>query len=491
MSSSWNRLRLATRLGITHGVLVAILAVLLVVTLQGLLRMLGVMTLISDQKLTSLDAEEELHRSAWGIEVALRHGRIACVEGRPEQLVRDRIGVARASFADVLGRRGTVATPPLRDAALRYAVFADEVLAASTCEFLCRSSTEDRRAKLDEEMTDAWIDRLHELHADIEVKEERARDIGRRTTNTGLLVAIVGVVAAVIVVRWTARSVTRPIASLGAAATRLGEGDFAPIAPVGGPVEIEDLRRNLERTREKLLGVDRLKQAFLASVSHELRSPLGRLRQAIALLADGTVGPLSPQQDRVVALAGRACEQEVRIVEALLDMSRVGSGLPVQREAGCDLEKVVDAAVEGEREAAVDRGVGVRIVRDASPPSVTLDSALIERAVANLVRNAISVSPRDGEVQVVIGMRPQGEGRAIRIDVIDDGPGLSDEVSARIFQPFSAAAVTKVGRPAGIGLGLSLAREVARAHGGDLDVARDEARTTFRLEIPVEAEVSG
>jgi two-component system sensor histidine kinase GlrK len=479
-------MRLATRLGITHGVLVALLLVLLVVTLQGLLQMLGVMTMISDQKLSSVDAEEALHRSAWGIEVELRHGRVACGEGAPEATVRERIEGARARFAQVFEERRDVASAPLRDAALRYEAFAADALKAPTCGFLALTSTEDRRTKLDEEMTNVWIDRLHELHTDIEAKELSARAIGKRTAASGLVVALLGAVTAVIVARWTARSITRPVARLAADATRLGEGDFAPIAPVDGPMEIEELRRHLERSREKLLGVDRLKQAFLASVSHELRSPLGRLREALALLADGTVGEVTPLQKRVITLAGRACEQEVRIVEALLDMSRVSSGLPVQREAGCDIERVVDAAVDGEGDAARERGVAVRVSCEKRPPSLNLDSALVERAVANLVRNAISVSPRDGAVHVVVGMHEGARGRSVRVDVVDDGPGLSPEVAGRLFEPFAAASVAEAERPAGIGLGLSLAREVARAHGGDLGTMRNEGVTTFRLELPVD-----
>lgn len=483
-------MRLGTRLGITHGVLVCLLIVLLVVTLQGLLRMLSVMTTVSDERLSTLDVEEGLHRAAWGIEVALRHGPVTCAQGEhasSEALARERIAAARASFAEVLGRHQDIAPVRLRNASLQYASLADEAIAAPTCAFLLTPALDARRTTLDEEMTDAWIDRLQELHADVKRTEDRARTIGQRTALSGVLVAIFGALTAVIVVRSTARSITGPVARLAADATRLGEGNFAPIGAVGGPLEIEGLRRNLERTREKLLGVDRLKQAFLASVSHELRSPLGRLREAIALLEDETVGKLSVQQVRVVGLAKRACEQEVRIVEALLDMSRVSSGLPVQLEAGCDIERVVGSAVAAEEPMASERGVAIRVTCDATLPSLTLDSALIERTVANLVRNAVSVSPRNGEVRVVVGVHGEGVERAISVEVVDQGPGLSPSVQGRLFQPFAAAAVVEVDRPAGIGLGLSLAREIAVAHGGNLDIARERGATTFRLELPVEA----
>lgn len=483
----WRRMRLGTRLGLTHGALVALLIVLLVVTFQGLLRMLAVMSTVSAERLSTLDAEEKLHRAAWRIEVALRHGRLACADNRSEDVTRDRIATERSDLLAVFAMHGAAAPPRLREAARNYQLLADESLAGSPCSFLSSTAADLRRTLLDEEMTNAWIDRLQELHSDLQATEERARSIGQVTALCGVLVAILGAVTAVVVVRTTARSITQPVGRLAADATRLGEGSFAePIAEVDGPLEIEGLRRNLERTREKLLGVDRLKQAFLASVSHELRSPLGRLREAISLLSDGTVGRLSAEQTDILRIAGRACEQEVRIVEALLDMSRVSSGLPLRLEASCDIERIVAAAVDSERSAAQERGVRLGVVREAHAPSLTLDSALIERAIANLVRNAVSVSPRDTEVRVVIGLHGAAEQRTVRVDVVDQGPGLAPAMAERVFQPFASAAVTEARRPAGIGLGLSLAREVARAHGGELEHARDQRATTFRLELPIE-----
>lgn len=341
---------------------------------------------------------------------------------------------------------------------------------------------DERRLKLDEDLTDAWIDRLHEVHEDIEAKEARARDIGDRTKSAGIVIAVIGAALALIIARFTAESVTRPIAALAAAATRLGEGEFTPIVSVGGPLEVEALRADLERTREKLLSLDRMKQSFLASGSHELRSPLGRLREALSLLSDGTVGELTAQQKRVVTLARNACEQEVRIVETLLDMTRIGSGMPVQRAAGVEIARVVDAAVEAEKTEASTRGVTIAVTQADTAPSIIADAALLERAIANLVRNAVSVSPKDSSVEVQVTT----DEKRICIEVRDRGPGVDPELAKKVFEPFNAAAVKAAGRPAGIGLGLSLVREVARAHGGDVSVERRDDQTVFRFEISTE-----
>lgn len=486
-------LRLSTRLGLTHGVLAALLLILLVVTLQGLVRMLGLITEIHDERFSSVDAEEELHRSAWALEVAVRHGQTSCAHGADEPAVRARIDHARGVLRDALARR-VDGPEPLRAASQRYLTLADGAFTGGTCAYLRAPATDAFRAALDEEITTVWIDRLHELHTDIQAREEAARRVGIITAITGLLVAVVGAVAAGVIARTTARSVTAPIAQLARDATRVGEGDFAPIPAPRGPLEVQELWRDLENMRTRLAELEKLKNGFLANVSHELRSPLTRVREGLALLADGTCGPLSDRQERVVKVASRACEREVRIVTALLDMSRLRSGLPLKVEAGCDIDRVIDAVVVEERADAAERGVEVDVEADGAIPAMEIDSALVERALANLVRNAVSVSGRGQHVRVrrraVDGASSEEPGRRVRIEVADDGPGLPAEVLAADFKAFSAAAVDGkggAGRPAGIGLGLSFAREVARAHQGELSVLRsDETGTTFCFEIQLE-----
>jgi len=476
-------LRLSTRLGISHGALVTLLLILLVVTLQGLVRMLGLVVEIRDQRLSNVDAEEALHRASWKIEVAMRHGRTTCSAHAADGAEAAALHAARGELVALMEKRNDV-SERLRSGAQRYIALADAGLAGDTCAFLVSADTDERRIALDEELTDAWIDRLQELHADIQAKEDRARRIGMSTTVGGIAVALLAAIAAIGIARSTGRSVAEPIRTLAASATRLGEGDFAPIPAVSGPREVEELWSDLERAREKLEEVDRLKQGFLASVSHEMRSPLTSVREALSLLADGTCGPLNPKQERVVDLARSACEREVRIVEAMLDLSRFRSGMPLKREAACDIDKVLDAAVDEERETATSREVIIEIEEGGSAPLLQIDSALVERAIANLVRNAVSVSRAGQRVRIV---RSVDRDRALLLDVVDGGPGLDDDVRASLFRPFATAPVPGVARPAGIGLGLSFAREVARAHGGDLTLLRSDAEgTTFRLSLPVE-----
>ena len=480
-------LRLSARLVISHGALVVVILVLLLGTLQGIVRMLGLMSEIQDQHLSLLDSEEELHRSAWGVEIALRYGRETCAQPGGEEKIRAGIEVARTELRAQIARFGAQAPAELRSAVQRYAELSDDALAGPTCAFLDRPSSDTLRTRLDEDLTNVWIRRLQVLHGAMKAKEEGMRGIGIMTVALGVGVAAVAAVAAIVIARSTARRVTEPVARLARAATKLGEGDFEPIPEENEPAEVGELWRDLDRLRQRLLESDRIKSAFLASVSHELRTPLGRLREAIALLTDGTCGPLNERQARVGNIASRACEREVRLVNALLDLSRLRAGEPLKLRSGCDIDKIVADAVEDERADAEEQRVVIEIDATGGAPSTELDPALLERAVANLVRNAVSVSPKDKVVRVErkIGGEPTGD-RRILIDVSDSGPGLPPSIRDGVFRAFGAAPVPGTSRPLGIGIGLSLARDVARAHGGDLTVLRTGPDgTTLRVEIPL------
>lgn len=480
-------LRLSTRLSMSHGALVVVILVLLLGTLQGIVRMLALMSEIRDQHLSRLDAEEELHRSAWGVEIALRYGRETCEEPGGEEKIRGRLEAAREGLQSQVTRTGGQAPSELRIAVQKYMALSDDALAGPTCAFLGRTSIDARRTRLDEELTNVWIRRLHDLHGEIKGKENGMRDIGIMTVALGVGVAAVAAVAATIIARSTARRVTEPVARLAGAATKLGEGHFEPIPEESEPAEVGELWRDIDRLRQRLIESDRIKSAFLASVSHELRTPLGRLREAIALLTDGTCGALNEKQARVGAIASRACEREVRLVNALLDLSRLRAGEPLKLRAGCDIDKIVADAVEDERADADEKRVAIEIETTGSAPSAELDPALLERAVANLVRNAVSVSPPNQVVKVERKLDDESTGdRKVVIDVTDSGPGLPPSIRDGGFRAFGAAPVPGTSRPVGIGIGLSLARDVARAHGGELRVMRSGPDgTTLRVELPV------
>jgi len=482
--------RLASRLLLSHTVLAGVLLLALAMAVVSLVRMTSLIAEVRDHEFGTIDEDQRLHRAAWAIEVASRHGIVACERGLngPE--------IARPIRAALVGLDAQIAARhvkerPIDRAADKYRDFAQRMLVPNICATLMASDARRLRTELDEELTNAWIDRLLELHGAILAKEDEARRIGARAVTTGVVLGLALLAAAVLIARRMAIGVTRPLAELSRAARRVGEGDFSPIPMARGPVEVEALSQELDRMRARLGELDQLKQGFVASVSHELRTPLAKVREALALLTDGAAGALNERQARVVKLAQRACEREIRIVSALLDLSRLRAGRPLRLEAGCSFDQILRAVLDEEHEAADERGVAIELEKSGEAPPACLDMALLERAVANIVRNAVSVSSRGQVVRVSRRLVEQGpEGRPgtwIQLTVKDQGPGIPEALRKDLFTAFVTHTVN--GRPerVGVGLGLALAREVFRAHGGEVELMDDEAPgALFSLWLPLD-----
>jgi len=222
-----------------------------------------------------------------------------------------------------------------------------------------------------------------------------------------------------------------------------------------------------------------------------MRTPLTKIREALSLLSDGAGGKLNERQARIVQIAQVACEREIRTVTTLLDLSRLRAGVPLQRKPGASVDEVVRSAVLDEDVEAHERGVIVDVETPGEAAKACLDMALIERAIANVVRNAVSVSKKGQHVRVrrdLVVEGPSGlAGSWARISVADEGPGIPPEIRQVLFDAFVTHSVESSPKRVGIGLGLALAREIARAHGGDIEAADEPTGgAVFLIWLPLE-----
>lgn len=480
-------MRLFTRLLIGHSAPVLVVTVALALTLAALLRMTAVLKTVSNTELVALHKEGVLHRGCWSIDVAMRQGESAC-SAHPADA--EAAGMIERAAADL--RRIIADTPSasvgMREVADGWLDIAEEVLNGNVCAALQSKSLQVRRSRLDDQLTDLWGDRLNELYAGVASKEDRAQSIGVTAVTTGTALALGSILLGMLLARRMARTVNLPLARLATITRRVGRGDFSTPVSAQGPPELVALANELELMRRQLAQLDLMKQSFLASISHELRTPLSKIREALSLLSDGAVGPLDDQQRRVVQIARVACEREIRMVTTLLDLSRLRTGSPLRLRDNSSVDAVMEAAVADERSEAAARDVRIVVRTQGEAPPCRLDPVLIERAIANLVRNAVSVSTAGQEVTVTRTNEPPegGRGSWVRITVSDSGPGVPDDIRDTVFNAFVTSAVPRSPKALGVGLGLALAREVARAHGGDLVL--DETTNigaTFHFRLPM------
>jgi len=239
-----------------------------------------------------------------------------------------------------------------------------------------------------------------------------------------------------------------------------------------------DRVRHAEEARRAALEVEReaLRSQLLSSVSHDLRTPLSTITgAATALLGDpGLDG--TTRQELTESIVDEA-ERLERLVGNLLDMTRLEGGAVVPRREWVPVEEVVGSAL-----TRLERQLGGRQVRTQIQPDLPLlsvDPVLLEQGIANLLENAVKHTPRGSELTVAA----RRVGDEVLLEVADRGPGLLPGEEERVFERFhrGAAAGSR-----GVGLGLPIARAIARVHGGQLVAARREgAGAVFRMTLPV------
>lgn len=480
-------MRLSTHLSISHAVPVLMVTLALGLSLIALVRIGMVLTTLNDAELEALRDEGTLHRQAWTLDVAMRHAHNACTTGHASTEPIRRVKVE----ADALRRLIPSAAPgPMRTLAEGYRETAAAVVQGDACQNLLNERLQGRRAELDESLTNVWVDRLSVLHTAVAQKEREANRIAVTATWVGMPLAVASLLLAMTTARRMAKIVTQPLTTLSAMAQRFGRGDFQGSITVHGPSEVLAFANELENMRKHLQQLDSLKQGFLASVSHELRTPLSKIRESLALMEDGAVGSFEARQMRVIHIARSACERQIRLVTTLLDLSRLRAGSPIRLRDGASIDNVLHAALEDESSEASQRGVEIELATEGEAPPCQIDPVLVERAIANLVRNGVAVSKKGQRVRVerfVETARADRPGAWARIMVHDQGPGVPPEIRDKLFDAFVTQPVPSSGKTLGIGLGLALAREVAKAHGGDLELGESASSgTTFQLWLPLD-----
>ncbi|MFD8938901.1 DUF4118 domain-containing protein, partial [Streptomyces sp. NPDC059578] len=220
-------------------------------------------------------------------------------------------------------------------------------------------------------------------------------------------------------------------------------------------------RRRLQEEADQahtLAEGNRIRTALLAAVSHDLRTPLAGIKAAVSSLRSDDVAWSEEDEAELLAAIEEGADRLDNLVGNLLDMSRLQTGTVQPLIRAIDLEEVVPMALGGlpDPEASVLLDIPQRL------PMVSVDKGLLERAVANVVENAVKYSPTTARVLVAASAMAD----RVEIRVVDRGPGVPDEAKERIFEPFQRYG--DVPRGAGVGLGLAVARGFTEAIGGTL-----------------------
>jgi signal transduction histidine kinase len=256
------------------------------------------------------------------------------------------------------------------------------------------------------------------------------------------------------------------------------------------PIEKPELRARIEvLLRGRALSValrqraevaeqaTRMKDEVLALVSHDLRNPLNLVFSSASLMLESE-GGLDPQQEDRIRMIHRAAGLMNRLIQDLLDISRLEAGhFSIQTRLE-DVEPVVREACAVHEFAAAEKSIEIECVLGDHLPPVQVDRDRLLQVFGNLIGNSLKFTPRGGQVSV----KAEGRAEDVLVSVSDTGPGITESDLPHVFDRFWQARPTPTG---GAGLGLAIARGIVTAHGGDMWVVNDEDRgSTFCFTLP-------
>jgi two-component system, NtrC family, sensor histidine kinase KinB len=228
--------------------------------------------------------------------------------------------------------------------------------------------------------------------------------------------------------------------------------------------------------------LDELKRGLISTVSHQLKTPLTSIRLAMHVLLNEKLGPLTSKQTEILATAREDSNRLYRIIENLLDISRMESGQSRMQLQPVAAEQLVMQPVDAMRTAFLDRGVDLETDVPLGTPAVMADELRVRYVFENLLSNALKYTPAGGKVSVSV----QPEETVVRFIVEDTGSGIPEEYLPHIFEKFFTAPQQE--HRSDTGLGLAIAKEIVEAHCGQIDVeSRPGKGARFSFTLPAVA----
>ncbi|MHA5049245.1 HAMP domain-containing sensor histidine kinase [Streptomyces sp. SD15] len=318
--------------------------------------------------------------------------------------------------------------------------------------------------------------------------------IAMRTETELRFITVFSMIATLLITQFVAHSLTAPLDEMNAVARSISRGDYTRRVSENRRDELGDLAQTINLMADELEAQDRQRKELVANVSHELRTPIAGLRAVLENIVDG----ISAADPETMRTALKQTERLGRLVETLLDLSRLDNGVVPLRKRRFEVWPYLsgvlkEANMVASARAGIASGSGshtrtdVHLHLDVSPPELTAhaDPERIHQVVANLIDNAVKHSPPHGRVTVKARRGDLPE--SLALEILDEGPGIPQSEWHQIFERFNRGGVPSPhgpGSDGGTGLGLAIARWAVDLHGGRIGVAESRRGCLIQVTLP-------
>ncbi len=299
----------------------------------------------------------------------------------------------------------------------------------------------------------------------------------RNNTYHALLMAgATSVIVATLIGLWSSRSLIRPVRKISEAAQEISEGNLSARTGMRGGNELSRLGEQFDAMAESIEKDRQMEMQLTSDVAHELRTPLMAIQATVEAMLDG-VYDTDPEH---LSLIESEVRRLSRLVDALLKLSRLERRSQPMNEEVCDIGELAEAVVVSHEMLVQDSGLSIESHAEGVVKAVC-DKDMIKQAVANLVSNAVRYTPEGGRIDVVV----RREDDWVAIDVSDTGIGLSPEEERMVFSRFWRADSDRGRKNGGLGIGLSVVKEIVGQHKGQIKAKGEKGvGSTFTIMIP-------
>lgn len=337
-----------------------------------------------------------------------------------------------------------------------------------------------------EDLIDGWIQQISVARTknehDVESKMKALNQRGRNAVRSGYVGLGGSFLVGLLGSMFLAHTMARPLRELLRGIRSIPQREFSKPIRVLSKDEFGELAAAFNEMAARLSLEERMRADFISMLSHEVRTPLTSIRESVNLIAEEVMGAINDRQKRFLEIASTEIERITKLLNDLMQVSRMEAGELHLNPCLIDPVALVSGSVYRLAPAAEAKGINLRTQVSPEMPQVLADPDHLRQVILNFVGNAIKFSPQGGDV-VVSAVPDEGDAR-LKFCISDNGPGIPKEEIPLVFNKYYRASGVR-DQVDGVGLGLTISKQIVEAHGGAVWVeSREGQGSTFYFTLP-------
>jgi two-component system sensor histidine kinase GlrK len=343
--------------------------------------------------------------------------------------------------------------------------FKEEVVYVNTG----RQYPENEFKKEKESAVNGMMEALKELRnyyqQNTDDKIKKLNIVEANASKVAIIIGVGSFIFGIVISLYITLGITRPLSIMKKRTREIANGNFRNDLTISSPPEIKELTEAFNSMCTKLKEIDKMKSDFFSLMSHELRTPLTTIRESTNLFIEGLNGGKAiDKKKRLLTIINEECNRLINLVNSLLDLSKMESGMIIYNFTQADLVSLINKVTREMEPLAKTKNIKIKTKISSGLPLIKVDCNRMLQVMRNLIGNALKFTHNGGNVKVSARTNEHG----LMVSVADTGIGISEKKLSIIFDKYKQATLASPNKIVGSGLGLFIVKEIINAHGGEV-----------------------